>query len=59
MKQRSTHNASLRFIKENWTGNLLNEKNQYLNLDGPSERSFAELFQWQTEKNPLKPLKKK
>lgn len=59
MKQRSTHNPSLRFIKENWTGNLLNEKNQYLNLDGPSERSFAELFQWQTAKNPLKSLKKK
>lgn len=59
MKQRSTYNPSLRFIKENWTGNLLNEKNQYINLDGPSERSFAELFKWQREKNPLKPLKRK
>ncbi len=59
MKQGSTYNPSLNFIKKNWNGNLLNEKNQFINLDGASERSFAELFQWQTEKNPLKPLKKK
>jgi L-ascorbate metabolism protein UlaG (beta-lactamase superfamily) len=58
MKQRSTHNPQLSFIKESWTGNLLNEKNQFINLDGPGERSFAELFKWQAEKNPLKPLKK-
>ena len=59
MKQRSTYNPSLSFIKKDWAGNQLNEKNQFINLDGASERSFAELFQWQTEKNPLKPLKKK
>jgi L-ascorbate metabolism protein UlaG (beta-lactamase superfamily) len=59
MKQRSTHNPQLGFIKEGWTGNQLNEKNQYINLDGSSERSFAELFKWQSEKNPLKLLKKK
>jgi L-ascorbate metabolism protein UlaG (beta-lactamase superfamily) len=59
MKQRSTHNPNLNFIKQGWTGNQLNEKNQYINLDGSSERSFAELFKWQTETNPLKPLKKK
>jgi L-ascorbate metabolism protein UlaG (beta-lactamase superfamily) len=53
-----THNPSLLFIKENWNGNLLNKKQQYINLDGPSERSFAELLKWQTEKNPLKPLKR-
>jgi L-ascorbate metabolism protein UlaG (beta-lactamase superfamily) len=59
MNKRVTHNPSLPFIKEDWTGNRLNEKNQYINLDGPGERSFAELFKWQAEKNPLKPLKKK
>jgi L-ascorbate metabolism protein UlaG (beta-lactamase superfamily) len=54
-----THNPALPFIKANWNGNLLNEKQQYINLDGPSERGFAELFKWQFEKNQLKPLKKK
>lgn len=58
MAQLPTYNSSLPFIKENWNGNLLNKKQQYINLDGPSERSFAELFKWQTEKNPFKPLKK-
>jgi L-ascorbate metabolism protein UlaG (beta-lactamase superfamily) len=58
MTKRSTYNPSLNFIKKEWSGNLLNEKNQYINLDGSSERSFAELFKWQSEKNPLKPLKK-
>ena len=58
MKQLPTHNPSLPFIKENWSGNLLNKKQQYINLDGPSERSFAELLKWQTEKNPFKPLKR-
>ncbi len=58
MKQLPTHNSSLPFIKENWTGNLVNVKQQYINLDGPSERSFAELLKWQTQKNPFKPLKR-
>jgi L-ascorbate metabolism protein UlaG (beta-lactamase superfamily) len=58
MTQLPTHNSSLPFIKENWAGNLLNKKQQYINLDGPSERSFAELLKWQTEKNPFKPLKR-
>lgn len=58
MAQLPTHNSSLPFIKENWNGNLLNKKQQYINLDGPSERSFAELLKWQTEKNPFKPLKR-
>lgn len=54
-----THNPALPFMKANWKGNLLNEKQQYINLDGPSERGFTELFKWQFEKNQLKPLKKK
>ncbi|MBI1781311.1 MAG: MBL fold metallo-hydrolase [Sphingobacteriales bacterium] len=53
------HNTSISFIKENWQGNPLNELGQYINLDGPSEKSFAELLKWQRERNPLKPLKKK
>jgi L-ascorbate metabolism protein UlaG (beta-lactamase superfamily) len=59
MSQRSTYNPSLPFIKQGWTGNQLNYKNQFINLDGASERSFAQLFKWQTETNPLKHLKKK
>ncbi len=59
MQKLPTHNPSLSFIKENWSGNLMNEKQQYINLDGPAEKSFAELLKWQTEKNPLKPEKKK
>ena len=51
------YNPTLSFIKDNWNGNPFNEKQQYINLDGPSEKNFAELFKWQTEKNPLKPLK--
>ena len=58
MKQLPTHNPLLPFIKESWSGNLLNEKQQYINLDGPSERSFAEVLKWQTQKNPFKPLKR-
>ena len=59
MKPRSTYNPLLPFIKKDWTGNPLNEKNQYINLDGASERSFRELLKWQTETNPLKALKRK
>ena len=51
------YNPTLSFIKDNWNGNPFNEKQQYINLDGPSEKNFAELFKWQTEKNPLQPLK--
>lgn len=58
MAQLPTHNSSLPFIKENWNGNLLNKKQQYVNLDGPSERSFTELLKWQTERNPFKSLKR-
>jgi L-ascorbate metabolism protein UlaG (beta-lactamase superfamily) len=59
MGKRLIHNSSLGFIKEGWTGNPLNDKNEYINLDGKSERSFRELFQWQVEKNQLRSLKKK
>jgi L-ascorbate metabolism protein UlaG (beta-lactamase superfamily) len=59
MQKRITCNPDLSFIKEGWNGNPLNIKNQYMNLDGPSEKTFSELLKWQTEKNSLKILKKK
>jgi L-ascorbate metabolism protein UlaG (beta-lactamase superfamily) len=59
MQKRITCNPDLSFIKEGWNGNPLNVKNQYLNLDGPSEKTFSELLKWQTERNPLKAFKKK
>jgi L-ascorbate metabolism protein UlaG (beta-lactamase superfamily) len=54
-----TYNPSLSFIKNDWNGNPLDAKGMYKNLDGASERSFRELWRWQTTRNPLKPLKKK
>jgi L-ascorbate metabolism protein UlaG (beta-lactamase superfamily) len=59
MVERIAYNPNLSFIKNNWNGNPLNEKNKYINLDGPSEKTFSELLKWQSEKNILKPLKKK
>jgi L-ascorbate metabolism protein UlaG (beta-lactamase superfamily) len=59
MKRRLTHNPDLPFIKNGWEGNPINSKNQYINLDGPGERSFKELYKWQWETNPLKALKRK
>jgi L-ascorbate metabolism protein UlaG (beta-lactamase superfamily) len=59
MQKRITYNPDLLFIKQEWSGNPLNIKNQYVNLDGPSEKTFRELLKWQTQKNPLKSLKKK
>lgn len=59
MAQLPVYNPLLPFIKTNWNGNPLKDQQQYINLDGPSERSFAELFKWQTETNPLKKFKQK
>jgi L-ascorbate metabolism protein UlaG (beta-lactamase superfamily) len=56
---RPTYNPSLPFIIKEWLGNPLNEKNQYINLDGPSQRNYFDVLKWQAEKKPLKPLKKK
>jgi L-ascorbate metabolism protein UlaG (beta-lactamase superfamily) len=58
MTGRITYNPALSFVKKNWNGNPINEKNEYINLDGPSEKTFRELLKWQREKNPLKLLKK-
>lgn len=57
-KLRPSCNHELPFIIDNYSSNSINDKNQYVNLDGPSERSFKELFQWQLERNPLRALKK-
>jgi L-ascorbate metabolism protein UlaG (beta-lactamase superfamily) len=57
-KRKPTFNPALPFFKKDWIGNMLNLKNQYINLDGPSEKSFKALLQWQTAKNTLKALKK-
>ncbi len=54
---RPTYNSSLPFIIENWQGNPVNDKGQYINLDGASQRSYADVLKWQAEKKPLKPLK--
>lgn len=54
-----THNPDLPFLKTSWTGNPLSPNGQsYINLDGASERSFAEVLKWQLGKKPLKALKK-
>jgi L-ascorbate metabolism protein UlaG (beta-lactamase superfamily) len=58
-KSKPTHNPALAFIKPGWKGNPVNNKNQYMNLDGPSEKTFQELIRWQRSKNPFKPLKRK
>ncbi len=58
MKKRPTHNPELNFIKDDWKGNFVNHKNQYVNLIKPSERSYNDLFKWLTGKNQFKSLKK-
>ncbi len=55
---RKTHHPDLEFIKKEWRGNPINALNQYINLDGPSEKDFKALLKWQTTTNPLKKLKK-
>jgi L-ascorbate metabolism protein UlaG (beta-lactamase superfamily) len=59
MNSKATHNPNLPFIKEGWGGNVVTKKNQYSNLDLPSEKTFTELLKWQKQKNPQKLLKKK
>lgn len=56
---RPTHNPDLSFIIQDWQGNPLNEKNQYINLDGASQRNYWDVLKWQAAPKPLKPLKKK
>lgn len=58
MLTKPTHNPKLSLIKPGWKGNRVNTENQYVNLDAPSEKSFRDVFRWQTETNPLKHLKR-
>jgi L-ascorbate metabolism protein UlaG (beta-lactamase superfamily) len=51
-------NSDLAFIKAGWNGNELNNKGLYTNLHGDHINSLKEVFQWQTNKSPLKKLKK-
>lgn len=43
---RKTHNPDLEFIKENWSGNQLDSKNRYKNLDGHSARGMSQVLKW-------------
>lgn len=58
MVQLPVNNPALPTIKNGWKGNPVNEKSRYVNLDGPSERGFADVLRWKLKKNPLQPLKK-
>ncbi|MEM9545920.1 MAG: MBL fold metallo-hydrolase [Bacteroidota bacterium] len=55
---KKTHNKDLRFIKSDWSGNSLDGKNRYKNLDGHSARRFSDVFKWQTSKNKYASAKK-
>lgn len=45
---RKTYNKDLEFIKKDWTGNPIDKKNRYMNLDGLSARGFRDVFKWKT-----------
>ncbi len=57
MTPRPTHNTELSFIKPHWKGNPVDDKGRYINLDGPSEKSYRDLFKWQFGPKPLRSLK--
>lgn len=53
------YNPGLSFINDQWDGNPLDSFGKtYVNLDGPSERSYREVLKWQLGPKPLKHLKK-
>jgi L-ascorbate metabolism protein UlaG (beta-lactamase superfamily) len=54
-----TFNKNLPFIKDGWQGNPTNAKGLFTNLDGASERTFAEMLKWQTNRKTVKLIKKK
>jgi L-ascorbate metabolism protein UlaG (beta-lactamase superfamily) len=55
---KKTYNKLLPFILPDWQGNPVNKKNHFVNLDGASERTFAEMLQWQTNRKKVKQIKK-
>lgn len=58
MSPRPRFNPVLGFTREGWTGNPLDDKGRYRNLDGASERGYSDLLRWQLQRNPLKAQKK-
>ncbi len=56
---KKTYNKHLPFIKKNWEGNPVDIKNKYVNLDGASERTFAEMLKWQRSRKESKLIKRK
>lgn len=59
MKGRPTHNADLPFTRAGWEGNPKNAKDEYINLDGASERNIMDVLRWQLTRNPFRERKKK
>lgn len=56
---RKTHNKELPFIKDGWTGNPLDSKGRYKNLDGHSARGIGDVFKWKVlQKNKYAPMRK-
>ncbi len=52
---RKTHNKDLPFIKSDWTGNPIDNKDRYMNLDGLSARGLKDVFNWKVlQKNKYK-----
>lgn len=43
---RKTHNPDLQFTKKDWSGNKLDSKNRYKNLDGHSARGLGDVMKW-------------
>jgi L-ascorbate metabolism protein UlaG (beta-lactamase superfamily) len=54
-----THNKNLPFIIPDWKGNPVTEKGRFVNLDGPSERSYQDVLKWQRNRKEAKAKKKK
>lgn len=51
-------NEILPVIKESWQGNPLDSEGRFVNLNGVSERSYADLIKWQFKRNTYRSLKK-
>jgi L-ascorbate metabolism protein UlaG (beta-lactamase superfamily) len=49
-----THNPAYPIVKPGWSGNPLDEKHRYRNLNGKSERSYGEVLRWQLAAKPQK-----
>jgi L-ascorbate metabolism protein UlaG (beta-lactamase superfamily) len=52
------NNSQLKFVKQNWNGNKLNNKGLYTNLYGDDIKGLRDLLRWKRSNNPLAKLKK-